>query len=784
MQIGINITQREDLLKPISPEELVAAIKNPAPETAALIARLRLIHTVDVKQYGVLKRQLPYIVCGVFNPAYRKIENFGYTEYFMLDIDHIADKCKDAAYHVSNIEALKARLIQDDRIVMCFVSPSEDGLKVLFRLAKKCYDAGKYSLFYKLFLTAFSGQYGLQQVIDVRTSDVSRACFLSHDPEVFFNPAAEAIKIEDFVDFDNPFEIKQLQNEWEAAKTGRSQSLPADPPIPKGPDADALAFIKEKLFKKQATAKQKPQVYVPEQLDAILENLSKYIKDAGVVIEEIVNISYGKKFKLRAGLSQAEINLFFGKKGFSVVQSPRQGTSGQLNELMTAYIQAFISDYILLKENLALSYKPNEIKAEVPEHELIKQQAQLLFTEKNWREAWQLYQTLWENFPERCDEWDGWRYAYCAQKLEDYTRCLDICRKVYVRYRDFKMIRNVYAWSIYHSEIKKIETRSGASPFDEATFLRAGEGILKLSTQDDTFSPYTLTVMKVLDYLSEKQNYPTDKILEWTQKLNPAILDRQPFSFTGKDNKPREIASKLEQYYMLRTRALLEKGDWDECIRLCEEALKNIDNMHYDNDVWFRWRIALSYEGLQQFQKSLDLQLDLLKRKKEWFIQKEIAEQYYSLGDYGKSLQYAIDSALNFGDTAKKINTYIVLKNVLEKLGKTEEARLHAGFIEKIKRKDENLDNDSAELKKIWNVLKFSDSKQFSGVIRSILPNGKAGFVETGNKKSYYFSMRDFKANQKKAVAGMQVTFYLEEGYDAKKDRKTMNAIHIIPTSS
>jgi tetratricopeptide (TPR) repeat protein len=767
MQTGKNITQRDDMLENIEPQTLIGLIKSPEPEIAALVARLRLIHTVDAKQYGILKKQLPYIVCGVFNPPFRKIDNFGYCEYFMLDIDHISDKALA-------IGALKDKLVTDSRVVMCFVSPSEDGLKVLFRLSEKCYDAGKYSLFYKLFLMAFSAQYGLEQVVDSRTSDVSRACFLSHDPDAYFNPVAEPVRMDDFVDFDNPFEIKDLEFELKESQKSNPVPLPLVPAPQKEPDADALAFIKERLNAKKTAVRQKPQVYVPEQLNEILEKLTEYIREAGITVEEIINISYGKKFKLRAGLSQAEINLFFGKKGFSVVKSPRQNTSGQLNELMAAYIQSFISDYILLKENLALSYKPDEIKAEVPGHELIKQQAQLLFTEKNWREALPLYQTLWDNYPEKCDEWDGWRYAYCAQKLEDYRQCLGICRKVYLRYRGFKMIHNVYAWSIYHSEIKKEKIT------DEETFLRAGEGVLKLSAQDEPYSPYTLTVMKVLDYLSEKQNYPMDKILEWTQKLNPAILDSQPFSFTGKDGKQREIASKQEQYYMLRSRALLEKGDWDECIRISEEALNKIGKLHYGNEIWFNWRIALSYEGMGEYEKSLHLQLELLKRKKEWFIQKEIAEQYYRLGEYEKSLQYALDSALNYGDGDKKINTFIVLSKVLEQLGKTREAQMHKDLIEKIKQKDATYESDISNLKNVWSTLKFSGRQQFPGIIKSILPNGKAGFVEAGNGKSYYFSMRDFKGNPQKAVEGTKVTFYTQDGYDVKKDRKTTNAIEVV----
>jgi tetratricopeptide (TPR) repeat protein len=404
--------------------------------------------------------------------------------------------------------------------------------------------------------------------------------------------------------------------------------------------------------------------------------------------------------------------------------------------------------------------------------ELIRQNANRLSSEKKYAEALPLYQSLWEGFRENCTEWDGWRYAFCLKQLKNYKTALDICRQTYPLNRDFDPIKGLYAWCIYYTEITQPVK-------DEATFFRAAEAITNLAKPDEPYSAYAITIFKVLSYLTEKAIYPTDKILEWTKKLNPVFLDGKPFSFNEKDGKLREIASKKEQYYMLRSKALLEKGEFDECINLCEEALGIFEKLHYDNDVWFRWRIALSYEGLGEYQKSLDLQLELLQRKKEWFIQKEIAEQYYRLGDYEKSLAYALDSALNFGDNDKKINTFIVLANALEKLGKTEEAQLHNNLIEKIKRKDSNVEREISNLKTVWNALRYSENKSYSGVIKSLLPNGKAGFVETDKGKSYYFSLRDFKASPKKAIAGTKVCFYLAEGFDAKKNTKTMNAVEL-----
>ena len=754
LSFGKHITQKDDLLTPIEPQQFYNAIRQPDEATLALINRLRLVQTIDRKSYGVMKRELPYVVCGIFNPPYRRIENFGTVEYFIIDIDHIAEKGLE-------LNALRVKLSADKRVILCFVSPSEDGLKLLFRLNEKCYDAGKYSLFYKTFVRAFALQYGFEQAVDTVTSDVSRACFMSYDPEALFNPEAEKIKMKDYVDFDNSFAISELKHSLKQEEKEQKTEKPEK----SAPDDAAIAFIKERLQARTRVPRQKPQVYVPEELEQILEKLLQYIGESGIQVENVENIQYGKKFRFRAGIAQAEINLFFGKRGFSVVKSPKQGTSEHLNDLMVSYVRAFIEDYVLIcsKPDTAISF--------LSDYDIIRQNADALMAEKKYADALPLYRSLWEGFREKCNEWDGWHYAFCLKQLKDYKAALDICRQAYKLNPDFEPVKGLYAWCIYYTEIT-------SQVKDEAQFFRAAEAITHLAKQDDKYSAYSATIFKVLEYLTNKFPYPADKILEWTGKLNPQVLDDKSFAFTDKEGKERETASKKEQYYMLHSRALLEKGAFDECIRTCEEGLKTFDKLHYDNDVWFRWRIALSYEGLGEFEKSLHLQLELLQTKKEWFIQKEIAEQYYRLGDYKKALQYALDSALNFGDTNKKINTYIVLTNSLKQLGKNEEALLHENFIASLKNREQNKEAES-ELRKLWNRLKFDTQPQYTGKIKTILPSGKAGFVETDKGKSYYFSLRDFRGKREKAQVNQLVTFYLEEGYDAKKDKKTMNAVRV-----
>lgn len=124
--VGSNITCANDELKKVTLDYLYHGLRAPKPSIESRVRQLRIIKDLNPKDYSSLKRQLPYIVCGVFNPPYRKKENFAYIEYFIVDIDHLSDKNL-------NIVSTRNAIEKDSRVVMSFVSPSEDGLKQIGR---------------------------------------------------------------------------------------------------------------------------------------------------------------------------------------------------------------------------------------------------------------------------------------------------------------------------------------------------------------------------------------------------------------------------------------------------------------------------------------------------------------------------------------------------------------------------------------------------------------------------------------------------------------------------
>lgn len=337
---GKNITSTDDPLVKVPVEKIYHALRNPKSETTAHIRQLRIVRNIDKKRYSQLKRQLPYMVCGIFSPPFRRSENFAYIEYFILDIDHLSDKG-------ISVTDLSSRIEKDSRVVLSFVSPSEDGLKIMLRLSEKCYDKGLFTLFYKVFAKQFAHQYDIEQVIDSQTCDVTRACFVSIDPDAYYNSKAETIDINNFLPSGNPTAMLDLSNKLSHEEKNTSSAPVANPePEPKADvDNEVISNIKA-ILNPNAVKKKEKMVFVPEQLNEIIAELQAFIEDTGITVSEIVNISYGKKIRMRLRMRQAEVNLFYGKRGFSVVKSPRTGTDDELNEMMSQLITTFVNTHL------------------------------------------------------------------------------------------------------------------------------------------------------------------------------------------------------------------------------------------------------------------------------------------------------------------------------------------------------------------------------------------------------------------------------------------------------
>jgi len=270
-----------------------------------------------------------------------------------------------------------------------------------------------------------------------------------------------------------------------------------------------------------------------------------------------------------------------------------------------------------------------------------------------------------------------------------------------------------------------------------------------------------------------------------------------------------ELASDKENWYAIKTKALYETRNYQECFELSKLALGASDKFHYSNDVWFTRRIALSKKHLGNLTEALNELLLVLRKKKEWFIQNEIAEIYKEKGDFEKAFKYAMDAINNFGDLEYKVGLLVLIGEVLGKMEEKELSFKHF-MLSKLLRQQENwgiphalenalhnsghkqLNPDQLpalknELKNYWSRFKRQQQKldnqnnhYLTGHIDKILHNnerGADGFIKYENK-SVYFKLNPSNELLSKLKIGMEVKFKIQP--PKEKGKKGMTS-HVKP---
>lgn len=299
-------------------ESIIEAIRSGNNGLKDTIVRLRKVAALDKSVYNEMKKHLPWICGGKFREGVRQLSHFKGIHYLVLDFDHFRDENEPAA--------IKENLKRDKRVFAAFISPGGNGLKVIFKLNGGFETPKHYSDFYKSFAASFSKDYQLSEFCDLVTSDATRVCFLSYDPEVYYNP--------DGVCVEPPMNIFDFFGEVDDTDTGKV--VDDKPELKSGhPGVDALRSIREKLLQNPPRPKPAKHYFVPEEVLAHLSLLKSTLAEYDLKLVSHTDVQYGIKLLISpaAGGVTAVINLYYGKKGFSVVLVPTKQSNIPLGEL-------------------------------------------------------------------------------------------------------------------------------------------------------------------------------------------------------------------------------------------------------------------------------------------------------------------------------------------------------------------------------------------------------------------------------------------------------------------
>lgn len=338
-----------------------------------------------------------------------------------------------------------------------------------------------------------------------------------------------------------------------------------------------------------------------------------------------------------------------------------------------------------------------------------------------------------------------------------------------------------YSWSLYQLYIKQAD--------DEDKMFESAELVTELINQDDLnerpVCAYTLTVFKILDQLYSENDYYD--LLAWLDKINPELLDEKRF-----ETDERVYRSKKEKYYDYATKAYFEVEDYEKCIETSKEALEVLENFTNSSDVWYNWRIAKSYKELLKNREALEYLKEVVKVKKNWFVQKEMAENYHVLGENEKAEDYICEAVLTNDPVTIKVNLYYLAYNVLKQIN-PELALRHAELFYAIKLEndsqipddieelmiDDDLDKNAleSEIRQYWQQHKFKNQELQHGTVTRIFEHGRSGFITSDNDESIYSNVSEYNGDDLKV--GDYVSFYTEKSFDKSKNRESTRAVNI-----
>jgi CMP-2-keto-3-deoxyoctulosonic acid synthetase len=305
----------------------------------------------------------------------------------------------------------------------------------------------------------------------------------------------------------------------------------------------------------------------------------------------------------------------------------------------------------------------------------------------------------------------------------------------------------------------------------------------------------------------KKKPSPNWKLVnEFCNSINPNLLSTICSTIQVKRKnqiKDMELASDLENWYAYKTKALSKLSEWQECFEKSKEALEKLDSFHYSNDIWFSRRIALSKKNLGNTEDTISELESILRKKREWFIQKELAELYLEKEDYNHAFKYAIAAINNFGHIEFKIDLLFLLGKIHNKKGENELAFKHFSLSKLIRQSEEwkiplklleelskfsydeitiqELQNLKYDLKNYWNnngnnsqqktTIDANDLHQ-GKVIKILHDNerGKDGFLKF-NELELYFSLSASYHLTSKVIIGSNVEFKIIPAQDGKKEQ-------------
>ncbi len=329
--MGTDIRQSDrDTLQPVELPQLLERIRQPDYQLRQTIAHIRQVAPVSDGGARSLKARLPYVCASEFTNHIRQTRHFRAAYGMFIDLDQCLRNEQD-------YDNLSQKLHHDNRIALFYRSPSGHGLKLLFAFDKPVTATKTYSDIYKVFAYRFAREYGLEQYLDSHTHDATRVSFLSDDAQAWANTACTPVKTAYFA-------VPQLYDEQVQPAAGTNE--PTAQPDTDQPEQKAVApDYKRIIARLKGIEKPQKEYFVPAELEKTMPAILAALAENGLQTSETRQIQYGRQLHIQRGPDKAVINVYFGKRGYSVVRTNARGSNSELAEAAELLIWQGIHTY-------------------------------------------------------------------------------------------------------------------------------------------------------------------------------------------------------------------------------------------------------------------------------------------------------------------------------------------------------------------------------------------------------------------------------------------------------
>lgn len=282
--------------------------------------------------------------------------------------------------------------------------------------------------------------------------------------------------------------------------------------------------------------------------------------------------------------------------------------------------------------------------------------------------------------------------------------------------------------------------------------------------------------------------------------VNCDILTEEPITYQLQDGTLKEGASRKEEYFSIKTKALEKSEKYDKCIECCKVALESISKFHYDNDIWFEVRknycTCMLLNG-DTFIGAINELISLSNNKKHWSIYNKIFSCYCKIGDYKNAIIFGAKALISKEPMEMKVTLLCDFAYALEVENYKTEAGNHFALVFQIRKKsgwnispeiiaklaEYNISDDVIinviYLRSFWIELLRAAEETYAGKILSMMPHGKSGFICGDDNLNYFFKKSSVISGYNKLQIGKKVLFRIIDSIDKKKQVVSKEAVDI-----